>query len=106
MNLWKIEFACPEDLAKAWHIDNDDFWEETTDEHGRSNRIDIIENYIWDNYQKEHKIVHDMRLFLSGIIKGKRRYYYGNEIYKGLSKIKDNDTFVKYFCTLLPYMWV
>lgn len=91
------------ELGEEWNLVNPD---EIDEETGEDKYEEVIKNYIYDNYRKNLQIVRDMRNFLKVVIKRGKHIFENTKLFKGLSKIKDDETFIKYFCILLGYMWV
>jgi hypothetical protein len=62
-----------------------------------------------DNKNKTKKDLYDIKItrrFIDRLAWGKKRYCYDGEIFKGLSRIKDNSTFLRYVSALLENCWV
>jgi NDP-sugar pyrophosphorylase family protein len=88
------------EIGKYWNLfkSDDDIEEEEM--------AKKIKNFLWENFENNKEIINDAREFVQAIIDCGKDYFEKIEIFKGLLNIKDDETFVKYFCILLEYMWV
>ena len=65
-----------------------------------------IRDFLQNNYKNNKEIINDAREFIQAVIDCGEDYFEKVEIFKGLLNIKHDETFLKYFCILLEYMWV
>lgn len=88
------------EIGEYWNLfkEDDDIEEEE--------RAEKIKNFLWNNYKNNREVVNDAREFVQDVIECGKDYFEKVEIFKGLLNIKDDETFVKYFCLLLEYMWI
>ncbi len=92
------------ELAERWGLCHDTADEALIFERIREALMDAWCQGFTDN-QCDLKIVQDVRNFVNALAKDDRRNGYSYPLWAGLSKIKHDETFLKFVYELLPNMW-
>jgi hypothetical protein len=67
----------------------------------------IYKNLVYEQLtEKDKQDILDCREYLEAFIECGKKIHFGMSIYKGLSKVKEDETFLIYFNLLINYMWV